>query len=520
MTTSLPAPAEVDAPDAPVTLTRRQILTVLGGLMTGMFLAALDSTIVNVALPTIVESLGGLEHYAWVNTAYLLASTAATPVIGKLSDQYGRRLMFQVAIAAFMAGSVVAALAPSMLVLVAARLVQGIGGGGLMALAFVVLGDIVPPRERGRYVGAFTAVFAIASVAGPLLGGFFVDTLSWQWIFWVNLPLGTLALVVVSRALRLPFTRTPHRVDLAGAGLLVGAVVALVLMTTWGGREQPWASPTIIGLGLAATILGIAFVWWQTRASEPILPPHLFASRTVTLTFVCGALIGSMVFGANTFLPLFLQAVTGVSATVSGLLVLPMVTGVLISSVTAGRVVAATGRYKGFIVGGTLMVTIGAAVLTTIEPDQSRLVVGAGMLCVGLGIGMCMPNFTLAVQNAVDPADLGVGTSGITFFRSLGGAVGLAVFGSVFAARLGDELATRLPPGAVVDDRVIEDAERLRTLPPDVRDAVLEAMSRSIAAVFMVAVPVLLIAFVVALFLPELTLRDTSGLEARHATSE
>ena len=493
-------------------LSKRQIYTVFAGVMTGLSLAALDGTIVNTALPTIVGELGGLEHIAWIGTAYLLTSTAATPLFGKLSDLYGRRILFQVAIVAFMIGSVAAGASQTLVQLVVARGFQGIGGGGLMAMAWVIVGDVVPPRERGRYTGLITAVFAIASVAGPLLGGFCVDNLTWRWIFYINIPLGIVALVVTTSALRLPFNRRDHKIDFLGATLMTAAVFALILAMSWGGIEYAWSSPVILGLVGASVVLTGAFILVEHRAEEPILPLHLFANSIFSLVAVIMLLIGSMMFGASAFLPLFFQVCTGASATNSGLLLLPLMAGVTITSIGAGRVTAITGRYKIFPVVGTGIAVLGVAGLSQMTADSSLAYSSASMLVLGLGIGMTMPTIVLAVQNSVDWKDLGVATGATTFFRSLGGAVGLAAYGAVLTAKLNSELPRLLPAGTAFDTSLLQSPEAIRALPEPVSNAVIDALATAITTIFLVGIPVMAAAFVLSFFIKELPLRETSAL--------
>ncbi len=487
------------------TLTPRQVKTVFVGLMVSLLLSSLDTTIVATALPTIAGNLGGLEHIAWVATAYLLTSTAATPLFGKLSDLYGRKALFRAAIVIFLVGSLLAGASQSFFQLVMARGVQGIGAGGLMAMSFVIIGDIVPPRQRGRYVGFLTSVFAFGSVTGPLIGGFFVDNLTWRWIFTVNIPIGIVAWFVTSVALRIPFNRRPHKIDYPGAALLVAGVTSIILMTTWGGKEYPWGSPRIIALGILGAVLVVAFCLWEQRAEEPILPMRLFRNRVFTISVAMGFFIGSALYSSDSFLPLFLQAVTGASATKAGLLLTPLMAGVTVSAILSGRLTARTGRYKHWpILGGTLAVT-GMVLLAQIHAGISRGYISLAMVILGAGLGMTMPTMTLAVQNSVDWKDLGVATSAVTFIRSLGGAVGLAAYGAVFGGRI-NRLAPELR-------RLVESPASIKALPEPTHGLVIHALAHAIQGVFVVAAPVMLIAWVISFFVPELPLRDTSALD-------
>ncbi|MBA2326409.1 MAG: MFS transporter [Actinobacteria bacterium] len=505
--------ATATAPRYP--LTHRQIQTVFGGLMAGMFLAALDQTIVATALPTIVGEFGGLDHISWVASAYLLTSTAVMPVAGKLSDLYGRRQLFQASIVVFLVGSLLAGIAQSMAQLIAFRALQGAGAGGLLVLTFAIVGDVVAPRERGRYQGYVASVFAVASVAGPLLGGFFVDHLSWRWVFYVNLPVGLVALVITSSALRMPVRREGHTIDYLGAALLVGAITSVILLTVWGGNEYPWGSPTIVGLGVAGAILLVLFVLQERRAAEPILPLRLFRNSVFTVSTATAFTVGLAMFGAILFLPLYLQIVKGSSATNSGLLLLPIMAGILTGSTTCGRIITRVGRYKPFPVAGLALMTIGFVCFSRMDASTPGALSAVFMVLTGVGIGFVTPVLVLAVQNAVDQRDLGAATSAVTFLRTMGGAFGAAVFGAVLNARLTVELAARLPRDALRDidpARLQGSPAQIRALPPDVQDGVIRAFDASLQTVFLVAALIGLAAFVLIWWLRELPLQQRDDL--------
>lgn len=496
-------------------LSRRDVLLVFVALMLGMFLASLDQTIVATALPTIIGELGGISHLSWVVTAYLLTSTASSPLYGKLSDLYGRKVMFQTAIAIFLVGSMLCGFAVNMGQLIAFRAIQGMGAGGLIVMALTIIGDVLSPRERGRYQGYMGSVFAVSSVGGPLLGGFIVDNLDWRWIFFVNIPVGLAAMVATARFLRLPVRRREHKIDYAGAALLVSGVTALLLVTVWGGSEYEWRSPQIIGLGAAAVILLTLFVLQERRAAEPILPLRLFRDRTFTITSATGFIIGLAMFGSIVFLPLFLQAVIGVSPTHSGLLLVPLMAGVLSSSIISGRRISHHGRYKRYPLAGLVTATVGLYLLSTMTPQTGLVMASAYMLTLGVGMGLVMQVLVIAVQNSVPMEDLGVATSLQAFFRSLGGSFGTALFGAVLGSRLAVEIAKRIPDtGGLSIGELTGSPEAIHALPEAIRVPLIEALSNSITASFKVAIPFGIVALALAIFMPELPLRDSAHVAA------
>ncbi|MGH9080296.1 MAG: MDR family MFS transporter, partial [Acidimicrobiales bacterium] len=514
-----PAPPDEVGPassDAPMTaLTHRQILIVFSGLMLGMFLAALDQTIVATALPTIVNSLHGLNHISWVVTAYLLTSTISTPLYGKLSDQFGRKGLFQLAIVIFLAGSVLSGLSQSMAELIAFRGIQGIGAGGLMALAMTIIADVVSPRDRGRYQGYFGATFALSSVAGPLLGGLFTDNLSWRWIFYINVPIGIAALVVTSLVLKLPFRRRSHRVDYLGAFLLLIGVTAALLVTVWGGTQYAWASPTIIGLALVALVFVAGFAVWERHASEPILPPSLFRIGIFRVASSVSFLLAMVMFGSIIYIPLYLQLVDGLSATVSGLLLIPLMLGLLVASIVSGQLVTRTGRYKPFPIIGSALAIVGMFLLSQLSIGTSHLTMALYMVVLGAGMGMTMQIMVLVTQNAVPTTQIGTGTAAITFFRSLGGAFGTSLFGAVFIAGLAHWIP-RLVPGAAassihVNGSFSMSTAQLHALPPAVQHGILESFVRSLHSMFLLGVPLAVLMFALTLFLKQVRLRTSSG---------
>jgi EmrB/QacA subfamily drug resistance transporter len=493
---------------APTTRTRREVTVVFAALMLAVLLAALDGTIVATALPTITAELGGLNQLSWVVTGYLLASTISTPLYGKLGDLYGRKRIFQASIVIFLIGSALCGQAQGMGELIAFRTLQGLGGGGLIVLAQAIIGDIVSPRDRGRYQGVIGAVFGVSSVAGPLLGGFLVDNASWRWIFYVNIPVGILALAVIAVALRVPEQRRHARIDVLGTILLSLAAGCFVLATSLGGETYAWGSWQIIGLGVITVVSTAVLIPVEKRAAEPVLPMSLFSSRVFTVAGAISFIVGFALFGATTYLPLFLQIVTGASPTGSGLQLLPLILGLLLTSIGSGQIIARWGHYRPFPIAGTAIMVVGFWRLSTMDPSTSGLERSLDMLILGLGIGLVMQVLVLAVQNDVDYRDLGVATSGATFFRSIGGCFGVAICGAIFSNRLADELSklSGLPPsvgaGRVTGDMVAQ-------LPPAARAAFVGAYSDALTTVFAVCAPIAALAFVLSWLLPEKPLRRT-----------
>ncbi|MGI5246940.1 MDR family MFS transporter [Dactylosporangium sp. CA-139066] len=486
-------------------LAHKQILLLMGGLMTGMLLAALDQTIVGTALPTIVGDLGGLDHYSWVVTAYLLASTASTPLYGKISDLYGRRPVLLFAIATFLLGSLLAGLSQNMPELIATRALQGIGAGGLMTLAFTIVSDVVAPRERARYQGLFGAVFGISSVAGPLVGGYFAEH-DWRWIFYINVPLAIFAMYVCARVLRLvPHTRRDHRVDYAGAALMVAWSSALLLALSLGGGDgYAWDSPKIIGLFAAFAVLAVAFVFVEARAEEPILPLRLFKRPTFSLANASTFILGFAMFGSIIYVPLYLQIVKGATPTRSGLLMLPMMAGVIVTSIVAGRVISKLGRYKWFPVAGTVVMGAGLLLFTSLQVDTPLWQAFIYMTIIGVGLGLAMQPLILAVQNAVDLRDMGAGTSAATFFRSLGGSVGVAALGAV----MNNQLAKQMHGAA--GGVSINAPAQVRALPPAQLQMVEHIFVNALHPVFLSAAVVALVGTLITIALPNKALQGAA----------
>jgi EmrB/QacA subfamily drug resistance transporter len=483
------------------------------GLLLAMFLAALDQTVMATALPTIAGDLGGLAKLPWVVTVYVLGAAAATPIWGKVSDLYGREGLLRAAIVLFLLGSALSGAAQSIGELIAARALQGIGAGGVMTLAMATVGDLVSPRDRGRYQGYIQLVFVLASLAGPLLGGLLVDQLSWRWVFYVNLPIGALALAVLAAHLHVPAQRRPAKIDFTGAALLAAAVSATLLVTVWGGDRYAWGSPQITGLALGAAALLAAFIWQERRAPEPVLPLRLFRDRVFVVVSAALFVATLSLFAAIVFLPLFLQLVTGASATQSGLLMLPLLVASAVSTIATGRIMARTGRYKVFPVLGLALMSAGLALLSGLGATSSRVTAGAFMAVFGLGFGMVSQILMVAIQNAADRREIGTATAAANLFRALGGAVGVALYGAIFTAGLRHwlplRLPGRLPPG--VDPHGIQASPgRIHGFAAPIQHAIAHAVADSLHSVFLTAAPIALAGFAVVLFLRERPLRQNT----------
>jgi EmrB/QacA subfamily drug resistance transporter len=501
---SEPAPAALAPP--------RRLGVILSALMLAMVLASLDQTIVSTALPTIVGDLGGLNHLSWVVTAYLLASTVSTPLYGKLGDQFGRKRLFLAEIVIFLVGSALCGAAHTLNQLIAFRALQGIGGGGLMVGAQAVMADVLPPRERGRYSGYFGAVFGVTSIAGPLIGGFFVDNASWRWVFYVNLPFGILALAVISIVLKTPAQKVQHQIDYLGSALLAAAVTCIVLLTTWGGTTYAWGSTTILTMVVASVLLVLAFVFVEGRAAEPVIPLTLFRKRVFAVSSGVGFIVGFALFGVITYLPQYQQVVRGASATASGLQLFPLMGGLLIASIGSGQIISRTGRYKMFPVIGTAILAVGMYLLSHLGVHTSVLKSGAFMAVTGLGLGLTMQVLVLAVQNSVAPRELGTATSAATFFRSIGGSIGVSVFSAIFNNKMTGNLHHQLPQLAANPALARElraSPQALAKLPAPIHDGYLRAFTESLHVVFIAAIPIALVAFALTWLLEEVPLRTT-----------
>jgi EmrB/QacA subfamily drug resistance transporter len=498
-------------PDDQGYLSHRQILIVMSGLMAGMFLAALDQSIVGTALPRITSELGGLDKLSWVVTAYLLTQTASTPLWGKISDLYGRKLIFQIAIVTFLIGSLMAGLSQNIGELIAFRAVQGLGGGGLFALALATMGDIVPPRERGRYGGYFGAVFGTSSVLGPVLGGFFTDGPGWRWIFFINVPIGLVALFVTSAALRIPVVRRDHTIDYLGATTIVAGVSSFLLYTTWAGPDHGWDST----LGLALVALGVVmtalFIFVESRAAEPIIPLELFHISVFRTANLYSFIIGFAMFGGIVFLPVYLQVVKGMSPTESGLALLPMVVGIFSTSISSGIMMSRTGRYKIFPIVGAATVIVALLIMTQLEAGTTYWIDALAFYIFGAGLGFSMQIIVTIVQNAVDKRNMGTATSSVAFFRSMGGTFGAAVFGAILSSRLAvhlaDEFGGQAGGAATGGGDVSNNVEQIQQLPEPAHAMVLQAFADALHDVFWWAIPVVFIALIVSFFIKEVPLK-------------
>jgi EmrB/QacA subfamily drug resistance transporter len=487
-------------------------MVIMSALMLVMLLAALDQTIVSTALPRIARELNGLNKLSWVATAYLLTSAITTPIYGKISDMFGRKKIFQTAISIFLIGSILCGISQTMNELVFARALQGIGAGGLMSLVLAIVGDVIPPRQRGKYMGYFGAVFGVSSVAGPLLGGFLTDSLSWRWVFFVNIPLGIIALIAVARRLHLPVHKHEHKIDYLGATLLAASSVSLLLASVWGGTMYAWASAQIVGLIASGVALAGLFVLREHHASEPIIPLKLFKNDIFTVSVILSLLAGIAMFASILYIPLYQQLVRGYSPTKSGLLMLPLVIGLLMASITSGRLISKIGRYKIFPIFGTSVLAIGLWLISHLTLTTSEWQLGTWLFIIGVGLGSFMQVMTLAIQNSTDRSELGTATSSATFFRSLGSSFGGAIFGTILTSRLAFHLTQEFPGGSQATSlnvSSIQSGAGLAHLPSGVSLQVLNAFVNSFHDMFLLAIPFALLALVAALFLRETPLRST-----------
>jgi len=498
------------ADGAPEFLTHKQVMIVLPGLLLTMMLAMLDQMVVGTALPRIVGDLGGISHLSWVVTAYVLTSTITTPFYGKLGDMYGRKKLFIFAIVVFLVGSALSGLASSMIMLISFRALQGVGAGGLVVGAMATLGEIVPPRERGKYMGYFMVVMTLATVGGPLVGGWITEAISWRWIFYINLPLGGVALVYLMATLKLPARRVPHRIDYLG-GILLGVVsTAIILIATWGGTEYRWDSLPVIALMVITVVALAAFIAVERRAAEPMLPPRVFKVRNFNLAMGLAFFAGLGLLGVMTFIPLYQQTVQGASPTVSGLLTTPMMFGSAVTSVLAGVITTKTGKYKWLpVIGGALM-AVGVGLLTGISVSTTRWQTGIDFAVLGLGLGLMMQVVSMIAQNSVQIRDMGVATSGRMFFQQMGGSLGVAAFGALFASRLTSAMGSA-GTGKVQISGGSFDPAQVMSLSPAVRQVVFSAVAHGVQGVFWAVLPASVLVFILALFVKDIPLRGRAA---------
>ncbi len=512
-------PPEHALDDGPRYLPHNEILPIMFAIMAGTFLAALDQSIVGVALPRITSDLGGLEHLSWVVTAYLLTSTAATPLWGKISDLYGRKRIYQTAIVIFLLGSMLSGLARDMPQLIAFRALQGIGGGGLMSIGLAIIGDIIPPRERGRYQGFFGAVFGVSAVAGPLIGGWLTDAISWRWIFYINLPVGALAVFLIATRLNLSMPRRQHSVDYVGAALVVASVSSLLLYLNYAGENWGWGDTRSIGLVIASILFAVIFVLVELRAAEPIIPMRLLRNDIFTISNAFGFISGLAMFGGIIFLPLYFQGTLGFSPTRSGLAMVPMVVGIFSFSITTGLLITKSGKYKIFPIVGSVLIAVGLFLLSRLQVDTQYWYIAISAFVFGAGLGLTMQPMMVAVQNSVPFRDMGAATSSVTFTRSLGSAIGTAIFGAILNSRLATHLADGFAaaggsaPQVAASTEATNSIQAMQQLEEPVKGIVLGAYTDAITDLFIVAIPIVLIGLVIAFFLREIPLQTGKGSE-------